>query len=146
MKVEFHSGVHDKLAHACRFLRKAQAAQAKVVVCGEAALLDRLDVTLWTFDALSFVAHVRLRAGQARRPGWSRTPTWLVDAAASAPAAQILVNLGPDLAPGWQGFERVVEIVEQEPGDSLAGRRRWREYATHPGIELVHHALGGPAA
>ena len=30
MKFEFHSGVSDKLDHACRLLRKAQAAGVKV--------------------------------------------------------------------------------------------------------------------
>ncbi len=145
MKVEFHSGVSDKLVHACRFLRKAQAAGSQAVVSAEPALLDRLDTLLWTFDANSFVAHVRLRAGQAWRPGWQRTPSWLADDVAAAPPASLLVNLGPAMAMGWERFERVIEIVEDEPGDGQAGRRRWREYAAREGVELVHHALGGAA-
>ena len=32
MKVEFHSGVAEPLAHTCRLLRKAHAAGARVVV------------------------------------------------------------------------------------------------------------------
>jgi DNA polymerase-3 subunit chi len=143
VKVEFHSGVPDKLAHACRFLRKAHAAGARVAVCGDGPTLDRLDVALWTFDALSFVPHVRWRAGMTSRPGWERTPTWLVDDPAAAQGAPILVNLGPAMAPGWDRFERVIEIVEAAPEDSQAGRQRWRRYAEHGGAELVHHALGG---
>ncbi len=143
MKVEFHSGVADKLSHACRFLRKAQAAGARVAVCGDAALLDRLDLALWTFDALSFVPHVRWRAGAQLRPGWERTPIRLVDDPAMAPDARILVNLGPDMASGWERFERVVEIVEANDDDSRAGRQRWRRYSGHDGVDLVHHALGG---
>lgn len=142
MKVEFHSGVGDKIGHACRFLRKAQAAGARVVVTGDASVLDRLDATLWTFEALSFVAHVRLHRGAAPRPGWGRTPTWLVDEPSAAPRAPILVNLGPAVADGWQDYERVVEIVSADPADSQAGRQRWRRYAQAPGVELVHHALG----
>ena len=144
MKVEFHSGVPDKLEHACRFLRKAQAAGARVAVCGDAALLDRLDASLCSFDALSFVPHVRRRGGSVLQPGWERTPTWLVDDVALAPAeTRVLVNLGPAMVDGWERFERVIEIVEATDEDSRAGRQRWRRYGEFGGAELVHHALGG---
>jgi len=146
VKIDFHSGVGDKIGHACRVLRKAQAAGARVVVTGDAALLDRLDTMLWTFEALSFVAHVRLRRGAALRPGWVRTPTWLADEAAAAPGASILVNLGENLVDGWHDYDRVIEIVSADGADSQAGRQRWRRYAQQPGVELVHHALGAGGA
>ena len=68
VKVDFHSGVADKAAYCCRLLRKTQAARTRVAVCGPAELLDRLDVALWTFDALSFLPHLRLQAGAVPRP------------------------------------------------------------------------------
>lgn len=145
MKVEFHSGVADKLDHACRFVRKAQAAGARLVVGGDAALLDRLDVALWTFDAHSFVPHLRLRRGAKPAPAQRRTPAWLADDVAAAPDASILVNLGPEMVAGWEGFERVIEIVSADNADSTAGRQRWRQYAQAPGVELVHHKLGAAA-
>ncbi len=138
VRVEFHSGVADKLGAACRFLRKAQAAGASVVVCGDRATLDRLDAALWTFDPLSFVAHARVR-GVAPATALARTPTWLVDDPAAVEQREILLNLGPDMAAGWEQFGRVVEIVSAESGDAGAGRQRWREYTARPGIELVHH-------
>ncbi len=107
VRVEFHSGVADKLGAACRFLRKAQAAGASVVVCGDRATLDRLDAALWTFDPLSFVAHARVR-GVAPATALARTPTWLVDDPAAVGQREILLNLGPDMAAGWEQFERVV--------------------------------------
>lgn len=143
MKVDFHSGVADKLVAACGFLHKAQAAGARVVVCGDAATLDRLDAALWTFEALSFVPHVRIR-GAARPPAsLARTPTWLVDDAGAVAAREVLLNLGPDMAAGWEAFERVVEIVSAEADDAAAGRQRWRRYGGHDGIELVHHTRSG---
>lgn len=146
MKVEFHSGVADKLDHACRLLRKAQGAGAKVMVTGETALLDRLDVALWTFDALSFVPHVRVRASGARPPAAARTPVWLADAAAAASDHhEVLVNLGADMLPGWQDFARVIEVVGTDDDDSQNARQRWRTYAGQPGVELVHHARGAAA-
>lgn len=138
MKVEFHSGVADKLGSACRFLRKAQEAGAAVVVCGDRATLDRLDVALWTFDPLAFVAHDRIRGNDAPR---AHLPAraWLADSARSVASREVLVNLGPTMAEGWEDFARVVEIVSTEPADADAGRSRWRQYSIHPGLDLVHH-------
>lgn len=142
MKVEFHSGVADKLGSACRFLRKAQEAGAAVVVCGDRTELDRLDVALWTFDPLAFVAHVRIRGNEAapsNMPADLPAQAWLADSARSVASRDVLVNLGPAMADGWEGFARVIEIVSAEPADADAGRVRWRQYSSHPGLDLVHH-------
>jgi DNA polymerase III subunit chi len=145
VKVEFHSGVDDKQGHACRLLRKSQATGTPVVVAGERALLDRLDLALWTFDALSFVPHVRQRAGAAPGPVHARTPVWLADEPPRCPQRAVLVNLGPQLAEGWDRFERVIELVDASDADRASGRERWRTYAAHQGVELVHHARGSAA-
>ena len=137
MKVEFHSGVADKLGSACRFLRKAQDAGATVVVCGDGVTLDRLDVTLWTFEPLAFVAHTRVRGTDvpfAPAPAQA----WLADNGRSVACREVLLNLGPAMAPGWEEFARVVEIVSAEPADADAGRGRWRQYSSRPGLQLVH--------
>lgn len=139
MKVDFHSGATDKLGAACRFLRKANEAGATVVVCGDRSSLDQLDVALWTFDPLSFVAHVRLRESAAPPAGIAPTRVWLADSAASVESRELLLNLGPTMVDGWQGFGRVVEIVSAEPDDARAGRHRWRQYSLQPGLDLVHH-------
>ena len=139
MKVEFHSGVADKLGSACRFLRKAQAAGAAVVVCGDSGTLDRLDLALWTFDPLAFVAHARLR-GNDMAPELGPAQAWLADNTRSVACREVLLNLGPDMAAGWEAFERVVEIVSAEPADADAGRARWRHYSNCPDLELIHQA------
>ncbi|HET9976563.1 MAG TPA: DNA polymerase III subunit chi [Burkholderiaceae bacterium] len=138
MKLEFHTGLPDKPAFACRLLRKAFAADARVAVCGDPPALDHLDTLLWTFEVGSFVPHVRCQRGAAPKPGWARTPIWLVDDAAAAPDCATLVNLGPAMAAGWEGFARVIELVGDDADDVRAGRQRWRVYeqAGHP---PVHH-------
>jgi DNA polymerase III subunit chi len=143
VKVEFHSGVADKLDHACRLLRKTQAAGAQVVVGGDRALLDRLDVMLWTFDALSFVPHLRVRG---ERPGAAaavleRTPLWLADVPAACAPRDVLVNLGPEMVAGWEGFARVIEVLGRDEEDIAEGRQRWRAYGEQAGIERVNHSL-----
>ena len=141
MKVEFHSGVTDKLAAARRFLQKAHSAGAKVVVCGERQALDRLDSALWTADAHSFLAHWRVKAA-APPSTMARTPIWLVDDPALVQPRELLLNLGPGLAPGWEQFARIVEIVSAEAEDASAARRRWREYGLRDGVELSHSPRG----
>jgi DNA polymerase III subunit chi len=145
VKVEFHTSVANKLDFACRLLRKAQAAGGPVVVGGEPALLDRLDVALWTFDALSFVPHARLRAGSSPGPVHMRTPLWLADVPGQCRQREVLVNLGPELAEGWEGFERVIELVDATDADRASGRERWRTYSARPGVELMHHTRGATA-
>ncbi len=137
MRVEFHTGVVDKLGAACRFLRNAHAAGASVVVCGERAALDRLDSALWTFEPLSFLPHLRLK-GTACPPTLARTPICLVDDPSAVAARQVLLNVGPAMVEGWNTFERVVELVSGDADDADAGRQRWRQYAAWPGIDLVH--------
>lgn len=141
MKVEFHSGVADKLGTACRFLVAAQAAGASVVVCGDDATLARLDTALWTFDPLSFVAHSRVRGNNAPTTNvraQAPAQAWLADNSRSVSSREVLLNLGPEMADGWEEFARVVEIVSAEPADADAGRGRWRQYSSRHGLELIH--------
>jgi len=116
-----------------------------VVVCGEPATLDRLDLVLWTAEPLSFMPHVRVRGASPAAPALARTPTWLVDDPATVARHEVLLNLGPAMVSGWEQFERVVEIVSAEPEDVGAGRERWRQYGARPGIDLVHHPRGANA-
>jgi DNA polymerase III subunit chi len=142
VKVEFHSGVAEPLAHTCRLLRKAHAAGARVVVHGPGALLNQLDQALWTFDALSFVPHVRLRGDACPSAQQARTPTWLVDRVATVPDREVLVNLSPDLVDGWESFARIIEVVSIDEPSVVAGRQRWRQYGLRADVERVNHPVG----
>jgi DNA polymerase-3 subunit chi len=147
VKVEFHTGVADKLEHSCRLLRKTQVAGARVVVGGDGALLDRLDVLLWTFDALSFVAHARVRRAGAGALAATRqrSDLWLADDPSEFPHRDVLINLGPEMVAQWEQFARVIEVVEASPQDSATARQRWRRYGQREGVELVNHSIGGQA-
>lgn len=144
-EVAFHTGVADKLGYACRLLRKAHRLGQRAVVTGDPALLARLDVQLWTFDPGEFLPHARLRRGEPVPAALQGpTPVWLADEPATAPAAPLLVNLGPGGPGGVERFERVFELVGQDPDELRAARQRWRQYeaAGHP---VVHHPQA-PAA
>jgi DNA polymerase-3 subunit chi len=143
-RVDVHAGAADKLQFACRLLRKSQAVGAQVVVGGDRAVLDRLDVALWTFDALSFLPHARVRAATAALPASAeRAPVWLADEPLRCAHRDVLLNLGPDMVEGWEAFARVIDVVQAGEPDTSLGRRRWKAYGERPGVERVHHAVKG---
>ena len=141
--VDFHSGVADKLGYACRLVRKAWSGGQRVVVTGPADQLARLDALMWTFEVGEFLPHARLRAGQSLAAHLLRTPVLLADVAAEAGHREVLVNLGPELASGHAGFERVFELVADSDDDVRAGRQRWRQYQAL-GVAASNHKLSEP--
>ena len=86
---------------------------------------------LWAFDDISFVPHVL-----ANDPLAADTPVVLT---ASDPlkaseswsrraAATLAAQPDDECPPGFEGFERLLEIVSDEPDDKQAARQRWRVY------------------
>ena len=136
-EVQFHSGLADPLGYACRLLRKSQRVGARVAVAGDAALLDRLDVELWTFEPGSFVPHLRVKAGQSVARRLQDTPIWLADDVAEVPHHAVLVNLGPTLCTGFERFERLIELVGNDAEAAAAGRVRWQHFKSR-GYPLQH--------
>ena len=55
VQVDFHTGLADKLGHACRLVRKAYRAGHQVVVTGAPDQLARLDGQLWIFEVGEFI-------------------------------------------------------------------------------------------
>src|SRR3989442_9414329 len=113
--IPFHSGVPDKLAYACRLLRKAYRSNARVVVSGPADTLGRLDKLLWVFDDLEFIPHVHARAGATLPRALSRTPIWLLDPGVAPPHNDVLLHLGLEPTADCEAFARVTAVVSNEP-------------------------------
>ena len=136
-EVAFHFNVPDKLAYGCRLLRKAWGSGARVVVTAEPETLERLDVLLWTFSALEFVPHCRLTAPAATL---AASPVLLAPSLADCPHHEVLVNLGQDVPPGFERFERFIELVTVADADRAAARSRWKHY-TDRGYAMQRHDL-----
>lgn len=137
-EVAFHFNAPDKLAYACRLLRKAVAAGSKVVVTAPAEALTRLDTLLWTFSQTDFIAHAR----QPAEPGLlAASPVVLTEAPGpDLPHRQVLLNLGAVLPAGFERFERVIEVVSLDEDDRQLARGRWKQYA-ELGYDIVRHDL-----
>lgn len=145
-EVAFHFNAPDKLAYACRLLRKAVMQGSRVVVTAPAELLARLDVLLWTFSQTDFVAHVRLPMRHAPQAGMvttlALTPVVLADDASApdVPYRQVLLNLGSDMPRGFTTYARVIEVVSLDDEDRHLARDRWKSY-TAQGYAIVRHDL-----
>ncbi|MDN3920429.1 DNA polymerase III subunit chi [Roseateles violae] len=141
-QVSFYTGVPERLAYLCRLLRKAQQSGARIGVCGAPAQLDRLDAVLWSFEPTEFVPHLRLQPGRSPAPALAETPILLVEQGAQLPHREVLLNLGLELPEGFEQFERVLEVVSDDPEQVQAGRRRFKQYK-ELGHEVSHHVVGG---
>ena len=137
-RIEFHFNAPDKLAYACRLLRKAVAAGARVVVLGNASDMGRLDTELWTFAPLEFVPHARAPAPPEVA---AASPVWLTHALDTPlPHHDVLLHLGSDMPLGFEAFARVIEVVSLDDADRQQARQRWRGY-TELGLTLLRHDL-----
>jgi DNA polymerase-3 subunit chi len=125
-----------RLAFGCRLAEKVwklrQRVHAVVADAGAAAALDEL---LWTFRQGSFVPHEVVASGAA-----PEAPVTIGLDAATAPEADVLINLTGDVPAGFERYPRVAEIVTADANDRAAGRQRHRAYQA-AGLAPETHAV-----
>ncbi len=149
-EISFHFNAPDKVAYACRLLRKAVNGGARVVVAGEAQALGQLDAALWTFSALDFIPHCFDGAGAGMvaaspvvlgvLPGKGTQGAQGTQAAANAPHGQVLLNLGAQVPDGFERFQRLIDVVGTGEEDRQVARDRWKHYASR-GYAITRHDL-----
>lgn len=139
-EIAFHFNAPDKLAYACRLLRKAVASGAKVVVTGDEASLQALDTLLWTFSALEFLPHCRADSPMEQRMASPIVLAAQIDGNEALPHHQVLLNLGDAVMPGYERFERTIEVVTLDEQDRQNARQRWKHYADR-GYAITRHDL-----
>lgn len=137
-KVDFYilptDALSARLDFACKLCEKAWRLGHRVYLhCQDAAQRDELDQRLWQFKGEAFVPHdhheQHLDASVALGIG--------SDAGAHR---DLLINLGTDV-PGFVGqFERIAEIVVEDPSIRQAARERFRFYREQ-GYALQDHRL-----
>lgn len=133
-RIDFHSQVSDKFNYTCRLVRKARAANCKIIVLtDDQDQLRLLDHELWAFSSIDFLPHVEINDPLA-----PVTPILLTtNTAQSLPHQELLINLSKSRPDNYQQFERVIEIVSSETNDAQAGRQRFKQYQ-HDGIQPTH--------
>ena len=136
-ELAFHFNAPDRIAYACRLLRKAVGSGARVTVTSSTDTLKELDLALWTLSPTDFVPHCFLDS-----PAWvvAASPVVLALALAEVPHRQVLLNLGTAVPAGFDRFERVIELVGQEDDERRSARARWKQY-TGLGYAITRHDL-----
>ncbi len=139
-EIAFHFNAPDKVAYACRLLRKAVAANAKVVVVAPKEQMSHLDECLWTFSQLEFLAHCRMDSPQALLQASRVHLASELDAMDALTPRDVLLNLGDKVCTGFEQFARVIEVVTLDDADRQHARSRWKQY-TEQGFDIVRHDL-----
>jgi DNA polymerase III subunit chi len=116
----------QRFAFACRLTEKAYLRNLKVVILND-TLADAqvLDEMLWTFNERSFVPHKVCLDEQSVDPA---TPIHLTLESASAPAADLLVNLTSRLPAQLEQYARIAEIIDADEERKRLGRERFKAY------------------
>lgn len=142
-ELAFHFGAPDKIAYACRLLRKAVGSGARVVVIGEPDQLWDLDETLWSVSPTDFVPHCMVNAAASVA---KHSPVILTPALDQVgPEREVLVNLAEQVPMGFETYTRLIEIVSLDPDDRNAARERWRFYSSQ-GYAIARHDLTAKSA
>jgi DNA polymerase-3 subunit chi len=139
-RIDFHTNVPDKVAYACRLVRKAWAANNRVVLMAEDdAQLAELNAAMWTFSATDFLPHVL--AGDALAAATPILLTGNDEAELPHTHKELLVNLSRR-APGHVAqFERMIEVISSDEDDAAAGRKRYVAYKQQD-YPLTHFVTG----
>jgi DNA polymerase-3 subunit chi len=100
--------------------------------------LQQVDSELWAVAPTDFVAH----CFDAAECFVQQRCSVVLGARALQPAfsAQVLLNLSDEVAPGFEAFERVIEVVSTDDADRERARRRWRNYSEQ-GYKITRHDL-----
>ena len=125
-EVAFHFNVPDRVAYACRLLRKAVHSGAKLVVTGSPATLKQLNTDLWTLSPTEFVPHCKL---DSEPRVVAASPVILAASTQPVMQRQVLLNLGNSVPDSFERFERIIELVGLDPQERQLARNRWKHYA-----------------
>ena len=138
-KVDFYTGVEDKLHTACTLTHKAMQNGLRVLLhTPEEATATTLDTLLWQHPPLAFMPHCR-----STEPVASTMPVVVDHRGESFPHHELLISLHTACLPFFSRFERLIEIVSRDETDARLGRERFSFYRDH-GYQMRHFDLSNP--
>ena len=127
---------NGRLSLACRLAEKAYGLGHRVYLHAASPEQARqLDDLLWTFRQGSFVPHTLCPPAEG-----DASPVLIGSEETPPPAAQVLINLSDTVPAFFERYERVAELVEQQPSILAKSRERFRFYRDR-GYEPVSHRL-----
>lgn len=137
-QVAFHFNVDNRLRYSCRLVRKAVACSTSLVVTGSSEVLAQFDRDLWALSATDFLPHARVGDPASLV---DKSAVLLCESLSGVPSRDVLLNLADTVPVGFEGFNRLIEVVTADPMERSQARLRWKHY-TKSGLELIQHDLG----
>lgn len=135
-KVDFYTGVNDRLQTACVLSHKALQNGLRVLLhTPDDATAQMLDEMLWQHPPAAFIPHCRSDAAEA-----ATMPVIIAHHSEPFPHSELLISLHSSCLPFFSRFERVIEIVGQDAEDARLGRERYSFYRER-GFEMRHFDL-----
>ncbi len=127
---------NGRLSLACRLAEKAYGLGHRVYLHAASPEQARqLDDLLWTFRQGSFVPHTLCPSAEG-----DASPVLIGSDEAPAATAGVLINLSDTVPVFFERYERVAELVDQQPSVLAKSRERFRSYRDR-GYEPVSHRL-----
>lgn len=135
-KIDFYSGVSDKLLTACQLSHKAIQNDLRVLLhTPDAASADALNQLLWQHPAVAFIPHCLCSDAAA-----ADMPVIISHQPEPFPHSEVLISLHASCLPFFSRFKRVIEIVSLDAEDARLGRERFGFYRDR-GYEIRHFDL-----
>lgn len=135
-KVDFYTGVDDKLRTACQLSNKAMQNGLRVLLhAPDEKTANILDQLLWQYPATAFLPHCRNTDSAA-----VESPIIIDHLDEPYPHSEVLISLHNNSLLFFSRFERVIEIVSSDAEDARLGRERYGFYRDR-GYELRHFDL-----
>ena len=113
-----------------------ESGQRMLVVSGDAAMLDRLDASLWSEKAETFLAH-----GRAGQPHAERQPILLADRCEASNGARLCALADGEWRDEALGFDRALLFFDD--ARRVAARQVWRKFDGREDIEREFHEQQG---
>ena len=126
------------LRTACRITEKAFAAGHRIHIHMSSEMdCEKLDALLWTFRDRSFIPHEISPVPIADCPvtiSAEKSPEMTLG------HTDFLVNVSDQLPENFKQFQRIAEIIDNQPESVHAGRERYRFYRDN-GLDPQHHEV-----
>ncbi len=139
-KIDFYilseGNANSRLLLACRLIEKAYKNRHRVYIhMQDESAAHQLDEMLWTYRDDSFLPHNLYGDGSEPAPpiqiGFSITPEKQRD---------ILINLSNRAPAFYNHFNRVIELIPNDPDIQAQGRENYRFYRAQ-GYDITTHKL-----
>jgi len=136
-EVLFYTNAPDKLRTTCQLSSKALERNRRVMVfTPEVQVTEHLSKLLWTTPSTGFAPHCRAADRLA-----GVTPIIVDHTADPVVHEDVLINLREEMPSFFSRFQRLIEIVTNDPDDRARARERYRYYRDR-GYQIVTHDLG----